>query len=66
MKLRDRTQKTIKINGTRYDYGRILRDLCHTHNRAGNYWLSDSVEVIRRCNCVLLQSIDGHFAVIER
>ena len=67
MKLQNKTQKTIKINGTRYDYGRILRDLCHTHNRAGNYWLSDSVEVITKWqNYVLLQSIDGYFAVIER
>jgi hypothetical protein len=66
MKLKNRTQKTIKIDGTRYDYGRILRDLCHTPNRAGNYWINDCAEAISRCNSIVIQSIDGHFAVIER
>ena len=65
MKLRDRTQKTITINGTRYNYKRIIRELCRTQNTAGNYWLDNSAEIIKRCRCVVIQSISGQFAIIE-
>ena len=36
--LSDKTQKSITIDGLRYDYKRIIKDLCKTPNKAGNYW----------------------------
>ena len=66
MKLSDKTQKTITIDGKRYDYNRIIKDLCKTPNEAGNYYLNASTEIARRCNCAAIQSIDGSFAIIEK
>ena len=65
MKLSGEAQKTITIDGKRYDYKRIVKDLCKTPNKAGNYYLDASTEITMRCNCVVIQSIDGGFATIE-
>ena len=66
MKLSDKTQKNITIDGKRYNYERIIKDLCKTPNKAGNYYLNASIEIVRRCDCVVIQSINGDFATIEK
>ena len=63
--LSDKTQKSITIDGLRYDYKRIIKDLCKTPNKAGNYWLTNAIEINKRCLCVIIQCVDGSYAVIE-
>ena len=65
IKLSSKTHKSLTIDGKRYNYARIIKDLCTEENKAGNYWLGNSIEIIKRCQCVVIQDISGSFVIIE-
>ena len=64
--LSGKTIKRVSINGSRYTYGGILKNFCKETNSDGNYWLAWGVEIIRRCNCLLIQNNVGEFVVVYK
>ena len=65
MKLNDKTQKSTTINGKRYNYARLVKSLLKTTNKAGNYYIDESTEAIKRCLCVVFVGICGKTLTIE-
>ena len=64
MKLSNKTQASIKIDGKRYDYKRIVKDLCKVQNKAGNYYHDSDTEIVVHPTAVIIRSISGEFAEI--
>ena len=69
MRLSNSTQKSITIDGVRYNRSRIINDLCREKNKAGNFWLDEGTEIRiydrETGPTVEISSISGGFAIIE-
>lgn len=69
MRLSNTTQRSITIEGVRYNRSRIIKDLCREKNEAGNFWLNEGTEIRIHDRetgpTVEISAISGEFAIIE-
>lgn len=63
--LKDREQKSITIDGSRYRYAGLLKRF-EEINKAGNLFIDDAHEMLRGCRCVYIRSISGQYTTITQ
>ena len=67
IELTNKQQKTTTIDGKTYTAERVIRDFFgEAENRAGNKWVSDSLELQVADESVTLRDVSGNFTILSR
>ncbi len=66
IKLSNETQKTVTINGKRYNSERVIREFSGEENQGGSYFINSSMCMNYDDDFVVISCIDGDFVRLER